>query len=358
MRDNTEQMWTHNLLPHPDNSNDNRHHHYGVEGYSMKAESSTSNNNNPTNSQFVPEELDNDHTLQRHSLNESSPSSFSTAAPKKEEGSQNTFNKLLLEFNELLKLMPPGASSQPSVTMNNIMMGLLLCSLFTSSSNSNNNIFQKIDNSVMNNNNNNNIKPLPAGYRIQFCNTCLPGNKLEPISAPFIIFEGLTKIHHRCETEEKRLKSLSPTMEQQNAKDRSPYTIKQAQERLISYLREVFIIRVAQQQGGTEGVVDVTLKAYDYIPESLSREKLPQNRSWLEESDYIDLGNLGNIEQEKNWVYRLVKEGGKGTTKIIKINKNEFTDFVNIAKATFGAFKFQLDDDARSKRYFLIFVEF
>src|SRR6476660_823501 len=338
-------------------SNNNRHHHYGVDGYSMKAESSTFNNNNPTNSQFVPEELDNDHTHQRNSLNESSPSSFSTADPKK-EGSQNTFNKLLLEFNELLKLMPPGASSQQSVTMNDIMMGLLLRSLFTSSSNSNNNIFQKNDNSVMNNNNNHNNEPLPAGYRIQLCNKCLQGNRLEPISAPFIIFEALTKIHHRCETEEERLESLSSTMEQQNAKDSSPYTIMQAQERLISYLREVFIIRVGQQQGGAEGVVDVTLKAYDYIPESLLREKLPQNRSWLEESDYIDLGNISNIEQEKNWVYRLVKEGGKGTTKIIKINKNEFTDFVNIAKATFGAFKFQLDDDARSKRYFLIFVEF
>ena len=251
-------------------SNNNRHHHYGVEGYSMKAESSTSNNNNRTNSQFVPEELDNDHTHQRHSLNESSPSSFSTAAPKK-EGSQNTFNKLLLEFNELLKLMSPAASSQQSVTMNDIMMGLLLHFLLTSSSNSNNNIFQKNDSSVMNNNNNNNDKPLPAGYRIQFCNTCLPGNKLEPIiSAPFIIFEGLTKIHHRCKTEEEGLESLSSTMEQQNAKYGSPYTIKQAQERLISYLREVFIIRVGQQQGGAEGVADVTLKAYDYIPESLT----------------------------------------------------------------------------------------
>ena len=335
--------------------NNNRHHHYGVEGYSMKAESSTSNNSNPTNSQFVPEELDNDHTHQRNSLNESSPSSFSTAAPKK-EGSQNTFNKLLLEFNELLKIMPAGASSQQSVTMNDIMMGLYLRSLFTSMSNSNNNIFQKNDNSVMNNNNNNN-KPPPAGYRIQFCNTCLPGNRLEPISAPFIIFEALTKIHHRCETDE-GLESLSSTMEQQNAKYSSPYTIKQAQERLISYLREVFIIRVGQQQGGAEEVVDVTLKAHDYIPEPIIGEKLPQNRSWVRESDYIDLGNLSNIEQEKNWVYRLFKEGGKGTTKIIKINKNEFTDFVNIAKATFGAFKVQLDDDARSKRYFLILVEF
>jgi hypothetical protein len=247
--------------------------------------------------------------------------------------------------------MPPRASLQQSVTMNDIMMGLYLRSLFASS-NSNNNIFQKNDDSVLNNNNNNNNKPLPAGYRIQFC------NRLEPISAPFIIYEALTKIHHRCETEEEGLESLSSTMEQQNAKDSSPYTIKQAQERLISYLREVFITRVGQQQGGAEGVVDVTLKAYDYIPESLLREKLPQNRSWIEESDYIDLGNISNIEQEKNWVYRLVKEGGKGTTKIIKINKNEFTDFVNIAKATFGAFKFQLDDDARSKRYFLIFVEF
>jgi hypothetical protein len=339
--------------------NNNRHHHYGVEGYSMKAESSTSNNSNPTNSQFVPEELDNDHTHQRNSLNESSPSSFSTASPKK-EGSQNTFNKLLLEFNELLKIMPAGASSQQSVTMNDIMMGLYLRSLFTSMSNSNNNIFQKNDNSVMNNNNNNNNnnnKPPPAGYRIQFCNTCLPGNRLEPISAPFIIFEALTKIHHRCETDE-GLESLSSTMEQQNAKYSSPYTIKQAQERLISYLREVFIIRVGQQQGGAEEVVDVTLKAHDYIPEPIIGEKLPQNRSWVRESDYIDLGNLSNIEQEKNWVYRLFKEGGKGTTKIIKINKNEFTDFVNIAKATFGAFKVQLDDDARSKRYFLILVEF
>jgi hypothetical protein len=106
--------------------NNNRHHRYGVEGYSMKAESSNSNNNNnPTNSQFVPKELDNDHTHQRNSLNGSSPSSFSTAAPKK-EGSQNTFDKLLLEFNELLKLMPPRASLQQSVTMNDIMMGLYL----------------------------------------------------------------------------------------------------------------------------------------------------------------------------------------------------------------------------------------
>jgi hypothetical protein len=85
-----------------------------------------------------------------------------------------------------------------------------------------------------------------------------------------MIFEGLTKIHHRCKTEEEGLESLSSTMEQQNAKYCSPYTIKQTQERLISYLREVFIIRVGQQQGGAEGVADVTLKAYDYIPESLT----------------------------------------------------------------------------------------
>lgn len=261
--------------------NNNRHHLYGVEGYSMKAQSSTSNNNNPTNSQFVPEDLDNDHTHQRNSLNESSPSSFSSAAPKK-EGSQNAFNKLLLEFNEFLKLMPPGASSQQSVTMNDIMMALLLRSLFTSMSNSNNNIFQKNDNSVMNNyNNNNNNEPLPAGYRIQFCNTCLPGNRLEPISAPFIIFEALTKIHHRCETEEEGLESLSSTMEQQNAKDSSPYTIKQAQERLISYLREVFITRVGQQQGGAEGIVNVTSLNLSYVKNCLKIDHGLRNQTIL-----------------------------------------------------------------------------
>jgi hypothetical protein len=39
----------------------------------------------------------------------------------------------------------------------------------------------------------------------------------------------------------------------------------------------------------------------------------------------------------KNWAYRVIKE--EGSIKTIKINKYELTDFVKIAKATFGVFQ-------------------
>jgi hypothetical protein len=41
---------------------------------------------------------------------------------------------------------------------------------------------------------------------------------------------------------------------------------------------------------------------------------------------------------------------------MIKINKDELTDFVNNAKATFGVFQVQLND--KDKHYFLISIKF
>jgi hypothetical protein len=67
--------------------------------------------------------------------------------------------------------------------------------------------------------------------------------------------------------------------------------------------------------------------------------KLPENRSWIEEVDYIDLGNIDNnndIEKEKYWACRVIRE--KGPEKMIKIHKDELMDFVNIANSTFAAF--------------------
>jgi hypothetical protein len=40
---------------------------------------------------------------------------------------------------------------------------------------------------------------------------------------------------------------------------------------------------------------------------------LPENRSWIEEEDYIDLGNIDNnsdIEKEKYWTCRVIREKG------------------------------------------------
>jgi hypothetical protein len=98
--------------------------------------------------------------------------------------------------------------------------------------------------------------------------------------------------------------------------------------------------------------------------EIIADKKLPDDRSWLKEEEYIDLGNIGarnnryddtNKEQEKHWAYRLIKQGG--AVKTLKINSNELTDFLNITKSTFGAFQVQVDD-SQSKRYFVISIAF
>ena len=85
---------------------------------------------------------------------------------------------------------------------------------------------------------------------------------------------------------------------------------------------------------------------------------MPEKRSWIKEEDYIDRGNIShsnNVENETNWAYRVIKE--EGAIKMIKINKYELTDFVNNAKATFGAFQVQLYYGG-GKRYFLISIKF
>jgi hypothetical protein len=119
-------------------------------------------------------------------------------------------------------------------------------------------------------------------------------------------------------------------------------------------------MRIGLQGGGAR--VDVHLKAQELNSPKLllphmGNKKLPENRSWIEEEEYIDLDNIShsnNVEKEKNWDFRVIKE--EGVMKIIKIDNDELTDFVNNAKATFGAFQVRLDDG--HKHYFLISINF
>ena len=125
----------------------------------------------------------------------------------------------------------------------------------------------------------------------------------------------------------------------------------------------------AMEAGGQIAGPDASLKAQElHYPklmlEIMADKKLPDDRSWLKEEEYVDLGNIGarnnryddnNKEQEKHWAYRLIKQGG--AVKTLKINSNELTDFLNITKSTFGAFRVQVDD-SQSKRYFVISIAF
>jgi hypothetical protein len=188
---------------------------------------------------------------------------------------------------------------------------------------------------------------LPAGYKVQLCNKCLPGNRLEPIFASQIEMEALTKVNHICEAA-----SPASSIQQEHIKNSSTNIINEAQVSLVSYLLQVVNMRIGLQGGGGARV-DVHLKAQELNSSKLllphmGNKKLPENRSWIEEEDYFDLDNIShsnNVEKEKNWAYRVIKE--EGSIKTIKINKNELTDFVNNAKATFGAFRSHLDDGGK-----------
>jgi hypothetical protein len=284
------------------------------------------------------------------------PSSFSRL-PQKEGESQNTdpidnmltwirkHNELLrgyVEFSDLSKRLSSNPSQSP------VMMGNIPISSSLPSSLSNLNNFQT-NNNIMNNNR------LPIGYKVRLCNKCLPGNRVEPILASSLEMEALTKVNHVCEAE-----IPASSIQQEHVKNSSINIINEARVNLVSYLMQVVNMRTGQQEGGGAGV-DVHLKAQELnnpklLLQHMGNKKLPENRSWIEEEDYIDLGNIShskNVEKEKNWADRVIKE--EGAIKMIKINKNELTDFVNNAKATFGAFEVQSDDG--DKHYFLISIK-
>ena len=235
-----------------------------------------------------------------------------------------------VEFSDLMRRI---SLSQP-IQMDNMLLWLTLLS-------SN---FQK---------NNNKIGELPTGYRVRICNNCLSGNCCEPVFWP-LEFETLTKIKHTCsETETDGLLTIQqdPKYNQNN--------IREAQEKLLFVLRQVVNTRIIQQGQGDR---QLRLNALEFeSPQSLlphvGNKKLPDNKSWIEEEDYIDLGEINrssdsSVEKQNHWAYRLIKE--EGLRKIIKINENELSDFIGVCKATFGPFRIKMD--AERRRYFVVWI--
>lgn len=241
----------------------------------------------------------------------------------------NEFLRAFAEHNDLLRRL--STSSQQSTINGDILIWSFVLSFSNSKSNKN----------------------LHAGYRVRVCNTCLSGNSLELIPPDSIEFETLTKVHHMCEQG-----NLTSSTLQESVRDNP--NIREAQNNLFTTLTNVVDIRIGHQ----EGEVSICLRAqevfkreHQLLLQSLGNKRLPENRSWIEEEDYIELDDIdcnNNIEKEKQWPYRIIKEEGRH--KVIKISKNELTDFLNIAKGTFGAFSIKIDDEV--KRYFIISIVF
>jgi hypothetical protein len=186
-----------------------KRHHGGV-GDPLKAENDYYSNRSSSS-----------HPHQRHYPHR--PSFSSTVAPKKEDfQGSDMFDSIIpilrknVEFYDLVGRLP----SQQHVTVDNSILSCL--ALFSLSRP---NTFQK---------NNNEGNQLPAGYSVRFCNNCLRGNCLESIFASSIELEALTKT---CETE-----SVRPSIIHQSI-------IMETHEKLLSYFKQVIILRIGHQQG-------------------------------------------------------------------------------------------------------------
>jgi hypothetical protein len=233
------------------------------------------------------------------------------------------FKEILLHRNEIKDLMGRASVSSQPYENNDWVMWSLLVSLSIVPQN---NTRRTRDNK------------LPTGYRTSLCNICLSGGGLEPVYNP-IEGEALMKFSHTCDP-----RSLALV---QNITD-IPNRKSQIQHDLVNYLSKVVNIRIGQRETYLK-VVD--LPAQIFTTEERKKVKLPANRSLIEEEDCI---NLNYREDRNHWLYQAINDDG--TMKMIKVDKSESIKFLNIAKATFGAFRARTVDGA--KHYFLMYIVF
>lgn len=79
-----------------------------------------------------------------------------------------------------------------------------------------------------------------------------------------------------------------------------------------------------------------------------------QLSSWLNGEDCINLGNVEEIK-ESHWAYRAIKQDRLEYKKSITIGNSELADFFRTARATFGAFRVQTEEDYLAHYFFVYF---
>jgi hypothetical protein len=180
---------------------------------------------------------------------------------------------------------------------------------------------------------------LPTGYRISYCDTCLPGCSLKPVFYP-IEFEAQIKTDHKCD-----FKNLLGQNEEQIMENRS-----QVKVLLEDNLSKV----VSSSIGGKDAYLRaVKLSKHAFSEEKRRNFKIPRNSSLIEERDCIRVNFSHDMESKEHWFCRTISAYDKNSS--VKIMQNELTEFLKIAKSTFGLFEFSRGDPAM-KYYFLIYL--
>lgn len=184
---------------------------------------------------------------------------------------------------------------------------------------------------------------LPTGYRISFCDTCLLGNKLIPVFYPIEV-EGITKPDHKCNPKD----LFVAKNEEKNSE------IKQRVKGLLGdMLSKVVRTRIGQK--------DAYLKTIMLSPLAFSEElrrklKLPANRHLIEEKNCIKIDSSCDKESMDHWFCRAIRECAKVNLNNIKITQNELTEFLSIARSTFGVFRVDSCDSVKAQHLLIYLV--
>lgn len=192
---------------------------------------------------------------------------------------------------------------------------------------------------------------LPIGLRVLSCNRCLADNWLEMIFSS-VETEALTKVVRLCDLE------VVASKEDDESRN-SPILIQERQNHLMVILRRAvnFLARIYEEGADLPLQVE-ELQNHRYILPHMQNTELPIFKLWIDKEDCIDLGNIAhknttNIENGKHWVYRAIEKEAT-PKKIIKINRSELIDFLNIARSTLRTFV--VESTNGTHRYFLMHI--
>jgi hypothetical protein len=250
--------------------------------------------------------------------------------PRKEESAQDRLMATISKNNEYMRLLIESRELSTRVSGFNLPQSLFATLVTSTSFQSKQNMHTK---KVI----------LPTGYRVSFCDSCFSGCKSRPVSYP-IEFEGLTKLTHECNPKDYFL-------------DRSVEEISeiksQIQVQSINILTKVVDSRIGQGEAYLKIVKVLPPRLF---PEEWRRTlKLPANRSLIEEKDCIEIDPSYGENHNDHWFSRAIKDFSSSDK--LKITRIELKDFLSIAKATFGVFRFNARDPGTS-HYYLIYVAF
>jgi hypothetical protein len=184
---------------------------------------------------------------------------------------------------------------------------------------------------------------LPTGYRISFCDTCLLGSKLIPVFYPIEV-EGITKPDHKCNP-----KDLFVAKNEEKTEEKK--------HQLKVLLRDMLLNVVRSRTGQREAYLNAVILSQHACSEEVRRKlKLPANRHLIEEKDCIKINSSCDEESRDHWFCRAIRECAKVNINSIKITQNELTEFLSIARSTFGVFRVDSCDSMRAQHLLIYLV--